>query len=96
MIQVSSDIPTGVPACVPGHRPKLVESRGAPAGHRIGTPCPPHWHVECAQCSIATVPTASRSVALLRWRGRPELFRIPLSELGDARVRVAMAIANAA
>lgn len=96
MLQVSQSIPAGMPVCVPGHRPQLVESRGAPAGHRIGTPCPPQWHVECARCAIATVPVFNRAAALRAWRGQPDLFHIPLSQLAHARLHVVSVLANAA
>ena len=87
MFQVSHPIPTGVPVCRPGHRPQLVETRGAPDGHRVGTPCPPQWHIECFQCSCASVPSPSRAITELRW-STPE-DRIPLSQLRQARERAA-------
>lgn len=96
MLQVSHPLPAGMPLCVPTHRPQLVETRGAPRGHRIGEPCPNQWHVECTQCGLATVPHEASAIALLRWRGRPDLFHIPLSKLAHVRQRVAAAVANAA
>jgi len=96
MLQISHALPAGVPVCNAAHRPHLVETRGAPAGHRIGTPCPPQWHVECARCGIATVPHTNSAIALLRWRGEPDLFHIPLSQLSHVRARVAAAVAHAA
>lgn len=95
MIQHSQPLPAGMPLCGEGHRPQLVESRGAPRGHRVGTACPHQWHVECARCSVATVPTTSQPVALLHWRGKPDLFHIPLSKLGHVRERMASIAANA-
>ena len=96
MLQLSRPLPQDIPACVPGHRPNLVENRGAPAGHRLGTPFPSQWHIECQQCGVATVPTHSRAIAELRWRGDPQTCRIPLSDLGRVRERLAVAVANAA
>lgn len=96
MIQHSQPLPADIPTCVKGHRPQLVNTRGASPGHRIGTPCPPQWHIECHQCRIATVPSPSRAITENRWRGEPEFNRIPLSDLGRVRERVAMAVANAA
>ena len=77
-----------VPVCKAGHRPQLVESRGAPAGHPIGTPCPPTFHVECAICQIATQPASDPGIALTRWLGRLDLFHTPLSQLSAVRGRV--------
>lgn len=96
MMQTSHPLPDGMPVCVPGHRPQLVVTRGAPRGHRIGTPCPPQWHVECAQCGVATVPGADQAHALLCWRAPADLFRIPLSKLADVRARVAHTLSHAA
>lgn len=87
MIQRSRPAPSA-PACRSGHMPQLVETRGAPAGHPIGTPCPPTWHVECAICQIATVPATAPELALSRWVGRLDLFHTPLSQLSAARGRV--------
>lgn len=95
MLQVSQAIPAGAPVCVTGHRPQLVESRGAPFGHRLGSPCPSQWHVECAQCAIATVPVFNRPAALRAWCGKPDLFHIPLSLLGQVRAHVVNAAAAA-
>lgn len=92
MIQHSQPLPAGVPLCLPGHRPQLVRTRGAPVGgHRIGTPCPDTWHVECHACSHATAPHASRAITELRWRDPAQ--RIPLSQLRQARELAAVAIA---
>lgn len=96
MIQISRPLPPGVPPCGPGHRPHLVENRGAPHGHRIGTPCPSRWHVECRLCGTATVPEVDQAHALLCWRAPADLFRIPLSKLADVRTRVAAAESFAA
>lgn len=95
MRQVSHPLPAGLPVCQPGHRPQLVQTHGAPAGHRLGAHCPPQWHVECWGCGISTVPTDREAIALLRWRGTPDLFHIPLSQLTHARARVAAALAAA-
>ena len=91
MIQHSQPLPADMPTCVEGHRPQLVQSRGALPGHRIGTPCPPHWHIECFQCAVATVPSPSRALTESRWRGDPHANRIPLSEIGRVRHRLAEA-----
>lgn len=95
MRQVSHPLPAGTPVCQPGHRPQLVQTLGAPAGHRLGTTSEPQWHVECFQCGISTVPTTRQSIALLHWRGQPDLFHIPLSQLANVRSRVAGAMAHA-
>ncbi|GAB3755053.1 hypothetical protein [Lysobacter olei] len=92
MFQISRPLPADVPVCAPKHRPQLVETRGAPTGHRVGLPCPSNWHVECTRCGVATVPHISRAIAELRWRDAHT--RIPLSALG--RVRAALATINAA
>jgi hypothetical protein len=94
MIQFGSPLPAGARLCVEGHRPHFVETRGNPIGYR-GTPCPRTWHVECPLCGIATEPTVSRAIAELRWSDPDSPFRIPLSEIGRARMRAA-AIATAA
>jgi len=92
MIQHSQPLPAGVPLCLTGHRPQLVRTCGAPVGgHRVGTPCPDTWHMECHACGIATVPSTSRAVAEVRWRW-PHTH-IPLSQLRLARERAAVAIA---
>lgn len=88
MIQTSQPLPPGSHQCAPGHHPQLVQSRGAPAGHRLGTPVPPQYHVECARCAIATVPAFNRPDALRAWCGKPDLFHIPLSLLGQVRMHV--------
>ena len=93
MLQIARALPPGMPSCGPGHRPQLVETRGAPRGHRVGTPCPSRWHVECALCAQATVPDLTQAQALLYWRAPPDLFRVPLSKLADVRTRIAAAIA---
>lgn len=95
MRQVSQRLPASVPICKPGHRPQLVQTIGAPAGHRIGTASPDQWHVECWGCGIGTVPTDDRAVAILRWRGIPDLFHIPLCRMAHVRTRVAAALARA-
>ena len=87
MFQISRPLPPDVPSCPAGHRPQLVESRGAPRGHRVGTPCPATWHIECGCCRLVTVPAYSRALAESRWREaqfRPQSL-IPLSDLGRAR-----------
>ncbi len=92
MMQHSQPLPAGIPHCIPGHRPQLVQTRGAPIrGHRVGTPCPATWHIECHACSCATVPHTSRAITELRWRDVAQ--RIPLSQLRLARERAAVAIA---
>lgn len=96
MIQYSQPLPADMPQCVAGHRPQLVQTHGAPKGHRLGTPSPAQWHVECHQCRVATVPSVSRAITENRWRGAPESNRIPLSDLGRVRERVALSVANAA
>jgi hypothetical protein len=93
MLQVSHPLPAGIKPCGIGHRPQLVETRGAPRTHRIGTPAPPQWHVECAICSTATVPAFSRELALRAWRTRRDSNHIPLSMLAQVRSRIASAIA---
>ena len=94
MMQFSYPLPDDVPNCSAGHRPQLVETRGAPLGHPIGEPCPTSWHIECGRCRIATVPTYSRAIAESRWRWHEPLRLIPLSDLG--RERAALATTNAA
>lgn len=96
MRQIAHPLPAGVPLCRPGHHPQLVQTLGAPRGHRIGAPCPAQWHVECHQCGIATRPIDRQAIALLRWRGSSDLFHVPLSQLAQARLRACEAIANAA
>jgi hypothetical protein len=95
MLQTSHPLPAGFKPCGEGHRPQLVETRGAPRGHRIGTPCPIQWHVECARCATATVPSFDRDRALRAWRGKPDLFHIPLSQLSHVRAHVAQVMARA-
>ena len=95
MIQFGSPLPSGAPLCAHGHHPQLVESRGAPRGHRLGQPCPHTWHIECAICGIATEPHPSRAIAELRWSDPDSPHRIPLSQIGLARMRLAQ-IARAA
>ena len=91
MIQHSQPLPAGVPSCLPGHRPQLVRTRGAPVGgHRIGTPCPDAWHVECHACAVATIPSSSRAMTELRWCD--PFTRIPLSELRFTRATAPTAI----
>ena len=92
MIQVSTPLSACVPLCGTGHRPQLVRTRGAPlVGHRIGTPCPDAWHIECHGCRTATAPSPSRAITESRWRDPAQ--RIPLSQLRLARERAAVAIA---
>lgn len=82
----------GARECGPGHRPQIVETRGAPPrGHRLGEPVPPQWHVECAICQVATQPAPTADAALARWRGRRDLFHSSLSELSAVRGRVLVA-----
>ena len=91
MLQLSRPLPADVPACPAGHRPHLVETRGAPRGHRIGTECPRTWHIECGRCQVATTPAYSRAVTESRWRdaqAHPQAL-IPLSDLGRARACLA-------
>ncbi len=94
MIQHSRPLPADIPTCVQGHRPQLVETRGAPAGHRVGSPCPPHFHIECHRCRVATVPSPSRAITELRWRD--PMGHIPLSDLPRVRERIAAVVAAAA
>lgn len=88
MRQVATTLPADMPRCRPGHTPHLVHTFGAPARHRIGTPCPDTWHIECARCGTATVPSPSRAMAELRWTDAASSQRIPLSRIGQARARV--------
>lgn len=96
-MQFATPLPASVPLCQPGHRPQLVEHRGAPLGHAHGAPCPPLLHIECHRCGLATVPSESRAIAELRWTD-PTLAGqlIPLSRLSQARHRVLSAIPRAA
>lgn len=87
MIQISRPVAACVPVCFPGHRPQLVETRGMPSGHRVGEPCPTHFHIECCVCGLAIEPTPSKALAELRWRSPAQ--RIPLSQLRLARLRAA-------
>lgn len=91
MIQYSRPLPAGMPLCAPGHRPQLVQTRGAPTGHRVGTACPPTWHIECHACGRATAPSPSRAITEGRWS--EPTARIPLSELVRARARGALSTA---
>ena len=91
MIQHSRPLPEGIPVCAAGHRPQLVQTLGAPAGHRLGTKCPPAWHIECHACGHATEPSPSRALTESRWRD--PATRIPLSELPRARARAALSSA---
>lgn len=94
MIQISRPLPADMPTCVEGHRPHWVETRGAPPGRPIGLPSPPHFHVECSRCRVATVPSPSRAIAESRWRDPAAL--IPLSDLPRVRERIAAALDVAA
>lgn len=94
MIQHSKPLPADIPVCVAGHRPQLVQTFGAPHGHRVGTPCPPHWHIECCRCGVATVPSPSRALTESRWRD--PVARIALADLPRVRERIAAAVAAAA
>lgn len=96
MLQIAEPLSPRIPVCVLGHRPQFVESRGAPLNHRPGLPCPNQYHIECARCGIATVPHPSRAIAELRWSEPDSPHRIPLSQIGQARVRAAAAYAHAA
>lgn len=90
-LQLTADLSCGV-----GHRPQLVECRGAPQKHVVGGPCPILWHVECSLCGSATVPHPSKAIAELRWSDPSSPHRIPLSLIGQARQRVFCAFPVAA
>jgi len=94
MMQIDHVLPADVPACAAGHRPVLVETRGAPHGHPIGTPAPTTWHIECARCRVATAPTQSRAMAETRWRFSKPQQLITTSDL--SRYRAALAAHRAA
>ncbi|RZZ81966.1 hypothetical protein EA662_17510 [Pseudoxanthomonas winnipegensis] len=100
MRQEATRLPPGVPmgtGCQPGHTPQLVRTAGAPQGHRIGTPCPETWHIECARCQRATQPHPSRAITELRWTDATLSAQlIPLSQLGQARNRVLADLRHAA
>lgn len=92
MIQFARPL-DGVALCGEDHKPQLVETRGAPHGHRTGTPCPHIWHVECWACGTATVPTVSRAMAESRWHSQNPLHLISISDLGRERTALAASLA---
>lgn len=96
MRQEATTLPADVPLCHRGHTPQLVHTFGAPIQHRVGEPCPDMWHIECARCGMATVPSPSRALAELRWTDDISVHRIPLSQIGQARARVLAAFPHAA
>lgn len=88
-MQTSLPLPASVPSCGATHHPQIVTTTGAPAGHRLGAPCPALFHIECHACGVATVPTPDRAMAELRWtRDDTAAFRIPISHLGRHRALV--------
>lgn len=91
MPQNSWPVPASVPSCGEGHRPQYVRTTGAPAGHRLGHPCPATLHIECHRCGLATIPVPEGSfgMAELRWT-REDLtaMRIPISHLVRHRAEV--------
>lgn len=88
MLQIATPLPADIPLCATGHRPQLVETRGAPRGRIAGAIVPSHYHIECCQCRLATVPHISRAVAELRWTQPDNPNRIPLHHLPAARAAV--------
>ncbi|MGV8959231.1 MAG: hypothetical protein ACOH1V_02430 [Stenotrophomonas sp.] len=96
MFQTSRPLPASVPLCAPGHRPQLVKTCGAPQGHRIGKHCPPMFHIECHRCGLATLPNPSFALAEQRWTDPTNPYRIPISQLRQAREQVCAALAEAA
>lgn len=88
MFQIATPLPADIPPCVEGHRPQFVETRGAPRGRTAHAIVPSHYHIECAQCRVATVPHISRAVTELRWREPTATNRIPLHQLPAARAAV--------
>lgn len=88
-MQTTRPVPPSVPLCFTGHRPQIVTTTGAPAGHRLGAPCPALIHIECHRCGIATVPALNLAIAELRWT-REDLAhqRIEISHLARERGRV--------
>lgn len=97
MMQTGSPLPPSVPSCGHGHRATLVQTWGAPAGHRIGTPAPHMFHIECHRCGLATVPTPSRALAESRWTDPTQAHnRVPISQLPRARQQACAALSNAA
>lgn len=97
MMQTGALLPASVPSCGHGHRPSIVTTWGAPQGHRIGTPAPDMFHIECHQCGLATVPTTNRALAESRWTDSTQAAnRVPISQLPRARQQACAAINNAA
>lgn len=96
-MQTSIPLPESVPSCGAGHRPQLVTTTGAPAGHQLGAPCPALFHIECHACGVATVPTPERGLVELRWtRDDTATWRIPISHLGRYRALVLDELVRAA
>jgi len=93
MIQISRPLPDSVPLCGTGHHPHLVETRGAPLGHRLGQPCPPMFHIQCSRCAMATEPTPNRALAESRWTHPTSQHLIPIHQLRSARERAVAALA---
>ena len=88
-MQTARPAPASVPLCHPRHRPQIVTTTGAPAGHQLGAPVPALVHFECHLCQKATVPSESLAIAELRWTDpglAPQL--IPISHLDRARSAV--------
>ncbi len=92
MQQISTPLPPSVPLCAAGHHPQLVETWGAPLGHRIGAPCPSMFHIECYRCGLATVPTPSRAMAESRWTHPTSQHRVPIAGLRRAREQACAAL----
>lgn len=96
MLQTATPLPPTVPLCAPGHHPQRVETWGAPQGHAIGKPCPPMFHIECHRCGLATLPSPSFALAEQRWTDHSNPYRIPITQLRQAREQVFAALAVAA
>ncbi|QDH71862.1 hypothetical protein FKV23_12850 [Lysobacter alkalisoli] len=60
----------------------------------MARPCPPHHHIECHRCGIATVPSPSRAITEARWHDPSA--HIPIHDLARVREQIAAAVANAA
>lgn len=96
MMQTSKPLAENIPLCGAGHHPQWVETRGAPAGHAVGAPCPPMFHIECHRCGMATVPSTNRALPELRWTDPANPHRVAISELRRARQQASAALANVA
>lgn len=96
-MQTGALLPASVPSCGHGHRPSFITTWGAPQGHRIGTPAPDMFHIECHQCGLATVPSPNRALAESRWTDPTQAHnRVPISQLPRARQQACAALINAA